>query len=667
MGRAQPGEHFHRDQPADAIGNATVGRSCRYDCLGRRRGACVGDCDETGGVAIDDIITLVSIALSIADPSACAPRHSERHPGRHCTDRSGGEQRAERMRALMADRMKAGVTILLLLGLGWTQAGAFEAPRRGLGAGPVEVLAIDPHTPTTIYAVAACGGAWKSIDGGDSWSTANSGLSEFVYDSSTQLLIDPATPRILYIRAHSGLFKSTNAGDSWQAAGGDLRPKVFLHRINHRTGDPRHALRRRRRRHQRPDQRRVQEHGRREQLATGAQRLCRSAVSHRAARRRPHAPSTLYAGVSGVFGVYKSDDGARTWYDANIGLPPAAAWPLPSLHHSYHPLPADRQWNLQEHRRCRDLADGDARPVLPCTYELAVDPTMPAHSTPAPERAGRLQKRQRRRQLACRPTTACQRQPHRYRRSMGRLRALCMPYRSHTAASSRAPRLPVRRSHRLSGSAICGDGVLCGGGEECEDGNLLNGDGCSFELHAGALRQRLPRSAWRAVRRRQQRYGDGCAANCARDNVRQRRGAQGRAVRRRQRRRRRRLRPELHDCTLRQRRVTIGEDCDDGNQIEPTAATPTALADQLRQRSSSQGRAVRRRQRCQPVPTAVPMLCQLPSAATGSSSRWARSAMRGPTTIAFARPALTSLQEQCLRRRRQGHRTERLRRWQPAR
>ena len=283
------------------------------------------------------------------------------------------------LRALMADRMKAGVTILLLLGLGWTQAGAFEAPRRGLGAGPVEVLAIDPHTPTTIYAVAACGGAWKSIDGGDSWSTANSGLSEFVYDSSTQLLIDPATPRILYIRAHSGLFKSTNAGDSWQAAGGDLRPKVFLHRINHRTGDPRHALRRRRRRHQRPDQRRVQEHGRREQLATGAQRLCRSAVSHRAARRRPARaqyalcrrqrrlrclqerrrsphlvrcehraarrrqrgpcrrstiPTTLYLQTGS--GIFKSTDGAATWRTATPGLSYLAPTSSPSI----QPCPA---------------------------------------------------------------------------------------------------------------------------------------------------------------------------------------------------------------------------------------------------------------------------------------------------------------------------------------
>ena len=35
-------------------------------------GACVGDCDGGGSVTIDELITLVSIALGTAPPAACA-------------------------------------------------------------------------------------------------------------------------------------------------------------------------------------------------------------------------------------------------------------------------------------------------------------------------------------------------------------------------------------------------------------------------------------------------------------------------------------------------------------------------------------------------------------------------------------------------------------------
>src|SRR5882724_701971 len=83
----------------------------------------------------------------------------------------------------------------------------------------VTALAIDPLTPTTLYAGTA-GGVFKSTDGGASWSAI--GLINV-----TALAIDPLTPATVYVgtgtfdmSALGGVFKSTDGGASWSATGG---------------------------------------------------------------------------------------------------------------------------------------------------------------------------------------------------------------------------------------------------------------------------------------------------------------------------------------------------------------------------------------------------------------------------------------------------------------
>jgi len=74
-------------------------------------------------------------------------------------------------------------------------------------------LAIDPATPTTLYAGTQCSGVLKSLDGGDSWSAVNTGLTnQYVYS----LAIEPTT---LYAGTNRGAFRSLNGGRSWAAAG----------------------------------------------------------------------------------------------------------------------------------------------------------------------------------------------------------------------------------------------------------------------------------------------------------------------------------------------------------------------------------------------------------------------------------------------------------------
>src|SRR2546425_10038928 len=80
----------------------------------------------------------------------------------------------------------------------------------------ISALAIDPLTPTTLYASTNGGGLFKSTDGGANWSAT--GLTN-IYVSA--LAIDPVTPTTLYAGTSygPGVFKSTDGGASWNATG----------------------------------------------------------------------------------------------------------------------------------------------------------------------------------------------------------------------------------------------------------------------------------------------------------------------------------------------------------------------------------------------------------------------------------------------------------------
>ena len=67
--------------------------------------------------------------------------------------------------------------LVLLASVGWArQVSAVELGSGGsavpgeIGGGPVTALAIDPQTPTTLYAGTQCSGVIKSVDGGETWS-----------------------------------------------------------------------------------------------------------------------------------------------------------------------------------------------------------------------------------------------------------------------------------------------------------------------------------------------------------------------------------------------------------------------------------------------------------------------------------------------------------------
>ena len=150
---------------------------------------------------------------------------------------------------------------IVLLGL---VVGLLTAPTLGqwtsLGpdGGWVVALAINPETPSILYAGTDRGGLYKSTDAAASWKLMN----PFPPDSQGRIRgiqIDPLTPETLYVATSGGVYKSTNGAHSWMPMNEGLTDTVIFG------------------------------------LAID-----------------PSNPSTLYAGTS-FRGVFKSTDGAASW------------------------------------------------------------------------------------------------------------------------------------------------------------------------------------------------------------------------------------------------------------------------------------------------------------------------------------------------------------------
>ena len=92
---------------------------------------------------------------------------------------------------------------------------------------PLE-LAIDPLTPSTLYAGTNGEGAFRSTDGGENWTTINNGLTISLpsYGNVTnvfELVINPLTPSTIYAGTNNGLvFRSTDKGAPVESRGGQL-------------------------------------------------------------------------------------------------------------------------------------------------------------------------------------------------------------------------------------------------------------------------------------------------------------------------------------------------------------------------------------------------------------------------------------------------------------
>lgn len=88
----------------------------------------------------------------------------------------------------------------------------------GEGAARVDTVVADPHDPRRIYAGVQIGGAYRSDDGGATWTGANEGL----YDDVHFLMADPLDSSRVYAVTGGGFHISKDRGRKWTSHGSEL-------------------------------------------------------------------------------------------------------------------------------------------------------------------------------------------------------------------------------------------------------------------------------------------------------------------------------------------------------------------------------------------------------------------------------------------------------------
>ncbi len=91
-------------------------------------------------------------------------------------------------------------------------------------------LAIDPVRTDTLYLAAAAysefnvGGVFKTVDGGDTWTPANDGITN---SDVLFLTMDPSDPKTLYAGTRGGLFRTKNAAHLWKPLGSNPPTSLY--------------------------------------------------------------------------------------------------------------------------------------------------------------------------------------------------------------------------------------------------------------------------------------------------------------------------------------------------------------------------------------------------------------------------------------------------------
>ena len=111
---------------------------------------------------------------------------------------------------------------------GWAALGPSAISDADRSAGRVTTVAIDPTNSNTIYAGAAQGGVWKTVNGGADWTPLTDVQCSLAMGA---LAVDPVTPNIVYAGTGEmnfssesyygcGVLRSTDGGVTWTQLGG---------------------------------------------------------------------------------------------------------------------------------------------------------------------------------------------------------------------------------------------------------------------------------------------------------------------------------------------------------------------------------------------------------------------------------------------------------------
>ena len=121
-------------------------------------------------------------------------------------------------------------------GLNWEELPAMRnhptGPKWAPGAGGMGLHTIlqAPDNPNRLYIAISAAGAFRTDDGGKSWTAINRGLkSEYIPDPDAEaghcvhrIAFHPSRPEVLYMQKHWDVMRSDNAGDLWTEVSGNL-------------------------------------------------------------------------------------------------------------------------------------------------------------------------------------------------------------------------------------------------------------------------------------------------------------------------------------------------------------------------------------------------------------------------------------------------------------
>jgi len=180
----------------------------------------------------------------------------------------------------------------------------------GPPGGPISSVAVLASTPATVYVSTEFGGVFKSLDGGDSWATMESGLGGI--NSVGRVVIAPSSSSTLYVATDKGVFRSTDGAATWVQKPFNL--DVFTTNVSALAVDPGSST----------TVYAGADSGRLYKSTNGGDTWAAAnsglgSTTITALVIHPSTTSTIYAGTADS-GVFKTVDGGGVWAPSNTGL-----------------------------------------------------------------------------------------------------------------------------------------------------------------------------------------------------------------------------------------------------------------------------------------------------------------------------------------------------------
>ena len=132
----------------------------------------------------------------------------------------------------------------------WDRPERLDAFGGGYDQPGIHSICVHPTRPEEVVVGVSCGGVWRTVDGGETWSLEGAGLfADYMPGSKRdeRAIQDPhairrcaAAPDVLWMQHHNGAFRSTDGGCTWSSL--EVPPSAFGFPVAAHPKDPRTAF-----------------------------------------------------------------------------------------------------------------------------------------------------------------------------------------------------------------------------------------------------------------------------------------------------------------------------------------------------------------------------------------------------------------------------------------